>query len=169
MARNPPANVDDMDSVRKITWKRKWLQWVNSLHEVAKVSEFQLYHLSLLGVSQVVLVVKNPPANAGNTRDCGFNPWIRKIPWRRAWQSTQVFLPGESHGLRSLVGQSPWGRKESDTAEHAAHMALTRGANSDSSPGLNEKVGWVLTIYVLTIPQVILTHTKAWESLIWEV
>ena len=59
------------------------------------------------------------------------------------------------------MGQSPRGRKESDTAEHAAHMALTRGANSDSSPGLNEKVGWVLTIYVLTIPQVILTHTKA--------
>ena len=38
-------------------------------------------------------------------------------PWRRKWQPTPVFLPGESHGQRSLVGYSPWGRKESDMAE----------------------------------------------------
>ena len=44
-------------------------------------------------------------------------PWIRKIPWRRKWQPTPVFLPGESHGWRSVVGYSPWGRKESDTTE----------------------------------------------------
>ena len=37
----------------------------------------------------------------------GFDPWIRKIPWRRKWQPTPVFLPGESHGRRSLVGCSP--------------------------------------------------------------
>ena len=43
--------------------------------------------------------------------------WVRKIPWRRAWQPTPVFLPGESHGQRSLEGYSPWGRKESDTTE----------------------------------------------------
>ena len=46
-------------------------------------------------------VVKDPPANAG---DPGFDPWVRKIPWRRKWQSTPVFLPGESHGQRSLAG-----------------------------------------------------------------
>ena len=79
------------------------------------------------------------------TRDCGFNPWV-DIPWRKAGRSTQVFLPGESHGLRSLVGQSPPGQKELDTTEHPAHVALTRGANSDSSPGPNQKVGWVLTV-----------------------
>ena len=60
--------------------------------------------LLLRWASQVVLVVKNPPANAG---DGGFNPWIGKIPWRRVWQHTSVFLPGESHGQRSLVGYSP--------------------------------------------------------------
>ena len=43
--------------------------------------------------------------------------WVRKIPWRRAWQPTPVFLPGESHGQRSLEGWSPWGHKESDTTE----------------------------------------------------
>ena len=47
----------------------------------------------------------------------GFNPWVGKIPWRRKWQPTPVFLPGKSHGLRSLVGYSPRGRKESDTTE----------------------------------------------------
>ena len=47
----------------------------------------------------------------------GFDPWVGKIPWRRKWQSTPVLLPGKSHGQRSLVGYSPWGRKELDTTE----------------------------------------------------
>ena len=38
---------------------------------------------------------------------CGFDPWVRKIPWRRAWQPAPVLLPRESHGQRSLVGYSP--------------------------------------------------------------
>ena len=41
-----------------------------------------------------------------------FNPWVGKIPWRRAWQPPPVFLPGESHGQRSLEGFSPQGHKE---------------------------------------------------------
>ena len=49
----------------------------------------------ILQASQVALVVKNPPANAGDMRHI-FNPWVRKSPWRRAWQSTPVSLPGES-------------------------------------------------------------------------
>ena len=44
----------------------------------------------------------------------GFDPWVRKIPWRKAWHPTPVFLPGESHGQRSLAGCSPWGREESE-------------------------------------------------------
>ena len=47
----------------------------------------------------------------------GFEPWVGKIPWRRKRQSTPVLLPGKSHGQRSLVGYSLWGRKESDTTE----------------------------------------------------
>ena len=47
----------------------------------------------------------------------GFNPWVGKIPWRRKWQPTPVFLLGESHGQRSLVGYGPEGCKESDTTE----------------------------------------------------
>ena len=40
----------------------------------------------------------------------GFNPWVGKIPWRRKWQPSPVFLPGESHGQRNLEGYSPWSR-----------------------------------------------------------
>ena len=57
-----------------------------------------------------MLAVKNLPANAGDIRQ-GFDPWVGKIPWRRKWQPTPVFLPGESHGHRSLAGYSPWGRR----------------------------------------------------------
>ena len=49
--------------------------------------------------------------------DLGFDPWVRKISWRRAWQSTPVFLPGESHGQRIIVGTSPLGHEESDMIE----------------------------------------------------
>ena len=47
----------------------------------------------------------------------GFNPWVRKIPWRREWQPTPVFLPRKSHGQKSLAGYSLWGHKELDMTE----------------------------------------------------
>ena len=52
-------------------------------------------------------------------RRCGFHPWVGKIPCKKKWQPTPVFLLGKSHGQRSLVGHSPWGCKELDTTEHA--------------------------------------------------
>jgi len=55
----------------------------------------------------LLLVVKNPLASAGNIKRLGLDTSIRKIPWRRVWQPTPVFLPGKSHGWRSLVGCSP--------------------------------------------------------------
>ena len=60
--------------------------------------------------SQVALAVKNPPANAGDLSDVGWIPGSGKIPWRRAWQPTPVFLPRESHGQRRVVGYSPKSR-----------------------------------------------------------
>ena len=64
-------------------------------------------------------------------RRCRLGPWVQKIPWRRAWQPTPVFLPGESHGQRSLTGYSPSRHKESDTVE-VTESALTtmRGRSS---------------------------------------
>ena len=58
-------------------------------------------------------MVKNLPA----MRRLGSDPWVRKIPWRRKWQPTPVFLPGKFHGQRSLVGYSPWGHTELDMTE----------------------------------------------------
>ena len=60
---------------------------------------------------------KEPSCQFRRHKGHGFDPWVRKIPWRRAWQPTPVFLPGESYRQRSLAGYSPWGRKESDTTE----------------------------------------------------
>ena len=66
---------------------------------------------------------KKPTCQCRRHRRCGFDPWIKKIPWRRVWKPTPVFLPGESHEQRSLVGYSPGGPKESDMTErlHTAH------------------------------------------------
>ena len=62
-------------------------------------------------MSYVYIVVKSPPASVGDLRDLG------SIPWRRAWPPTPEFLPGESHGQRSLMGCNPWGHTESDVIE----------------------------------------------------
>ena len=67
------------------------------------------HHLGIEGKEDNAMWLSSKACNA---RDPGFNPWVRKIPWRVAWQPTPVLLPGESHGLRSLVGYSPQGRKE---------------------------------------------------------
>ena len=52
-------------------------------------------------------MVKNLPVSAGHIIRCGFDPWVGKNPWRRAWLPTLVFLPGEPHGQRSLEGYGP--------------------------------------------------------------
>ena len=67
--------------------------------------------------SQVVLVVKNLPASVGKRKRCKFDPWVRKIPWKRAWQSTPVVLLGESHGQSSLVSHDPVGHMELNMTE----------------------------------------------------
>ena len=82
--------------------------------------ETWLFKGTFLTVFPVANMVKNLPA----VQKTGFNPWVRKIPWRRKWQSTPVFLPEESHGQRSLVGYSPRDCKESDTTERLILLLL---------------------------------------------
>ena len=55
--------------------------------------------------------------NLSTMQETRVDPWVGKIPWRRKWQPTPVFLPGEFHGQRSLAAYSPWYHKESDTTE----------------------------------------------------
>ena len=79
----------------------------------------------------VLLIAKSFPdgsdgkESACNVGDCGFDPWVMKIPWRREWQSTPVSLPGEFRGQRSLLGYSPGSCIESDTTKHTAHIYIT--------------------------------------------
>ena len=109
------------------------------------------------GPSPVMSVVKNPPANAGDT---GSIPgWIEKIPWRRAWEHTPVFLPGESHGQRSLADCSPWGcrvRRDEriknlravstapglQAGRPTAHMPMCPNRGSKVSPTLSQGLRW---------------------------
>ena len=67
-------------------------------------------------------------ASCLQSRRAGFDPWVGKILWRRKWQPTPVLLPGKSHGWRSVVGYSPWGRKQSDTTERLHLPGATRAA-----------------------------------------
>ena len=87
-----------------------------------------------LGISSAAwtsLMAPTVKASVYNAGDPGSSPGLgRKIPWRRKWQSTPVLLPGESHGQRSLVGNSLWGLKESDTTER-----LQSVSPSGSLPG----------------------------------
>ena len=63
--------------------------------------------------------------SACQCRRHGFDPWFKKIPWSRKWQPSPVFLPGKSHGQRSLMAYSSWGCKESDRTEHTRASAVS--------------------------------------------
>ena len=104
-----------------------WLRW-------SRVTSVELWRFNSnfqMGVSLIAQLVKNLGS--------GVNPWVGKIPWRRKWQPTPVFVPGESHGQRSLVGYSPRGRKESDTTErlhshfHSYHYHLLHESSLNST------------------------------------
>ena len=86
----------------------------------------------------MALVVKNPPADAG-----GLGPWVEKIPWKRAWQPTPVFTPGESHGQRGLAGYSSQGHQKSNTSEVSQHSCVKQTSNTNlpHSVGLSS-VAW---------------------------
>ena len=75
---------------------------------------------------------KEPACNAGDAGDMGSTPGVRKIPWRRAWQPTPVFLPGEPHGQ---VGYGPQGLEESDTTEQLHfHFSLSCFGEGNGNP-----------------------------------
>ena len=77
---------------------------------------------------------KEPICQCRKHKRIRFDPWVGKIPWREAWQPTSVFLPGESHGLRSLVNYSPQGHTDLDTTEVIEHIKILRG--------IFQRLGW---------------------------
>ena len=69
-------------------------------------------------------MVKKSACHCWRLKRLEFDPWVRKIPWSRKWQPTQVFLPVKFHGQRSLADYSPWGRKELDMTEQTHTMKV---------------------------------------------
>ena len=109
------GSTDSMDmSFSKLQEMVKDKQvWRASVHGVAKSRTLLSDWTPTTGGP----VVKNPPANLPAFRGHRFDLWVEKTPWRSKWLPTPVFLPGKSHGQRSLAGYSLWGHKESDTTE----------------------------------------------------
>ena len=70
-----------------------------------------------------------------------FDPWVRKIPWRRTWHPTAIFLPGESRGQRSLAGYSPWDRKELDTTERLNNSCVAWASGATPHGPCRTRVG----------------------------
>ena len=86
-----------------LAWKIPWTEEPGRLQSMGSQSQTRLSNFTFTF----------PGSSDGKESACqlgrpGFDPWIRKIPWRRQWHPTPVLLPGKSHGLRSLVGYSPF-------------------------------------------------------------
>ena len=105
---------------------------------------------------------KEPTCQCRKLKRGGFTPWARKIPGSRKWQLTPVFLPGESHGQRSLVGYSPGDRKELDTSEHT-HI------HTHSCVQLSEDNNWPLLLVMIGYKDQInpftLNNQKMWQNM----
>ena len=91
-------------------------QWNTSLLSLLLLGFFKIMYVDTWA-SQVNQWQNKPACQCRRCQRHSFDPWVGKIPGRRKWQLTLVFLPGESHGQRSLAGYSPWGHKESDTIQ----------------------------------------------------
>ena len=138
----PSIRVFSNESVLCIRWPKYWsfsfsispsnehsglisfrIDWFD-LFAVQGTLKSLLQHLSskasILQCSAFLYIkppVKNPLASVGDFKRPRLDPWVGKIPWRRKWRPTPVFLPGRFHGKRSLMGYSPWVCKELDTTE----------------------------------------------------
>ena len=108
----------------------------------------------------------------------GFNPWVVKILWRRERQPTPVFLPGESHGQRSLVGYSPWCHKESDMTvwltltkvltQYLAHNKCPLNVSRREVDGQSQRYAWNKTEFSLQALSALLLPLFAWEKGTWD-
>ena len=92
------------------------------LNKVKQKKSLNCITASCLGGFQGGASGKEPACQCKRLKRCGFDPWFRKIPWRWAWQPTIVFLPGESHGDRHLVGYSPQNCRAGHDWSDLAHM-----------------------------------------------
>ena len=107
--------------------------WRGRVHRVTKsqtqLKQFRMHTRTYTGGTSG----KEPACQYRRCERCGFNPWVGKIPWRRAWQPTPVFLPGESHAQRSLVGYSPWGQTQ--VSDSTTSMSIAAHTSSSGGRG----------------------------------
>ena len=99
-----------------------WAWGYVDLRHNQNATVFQIIFITVNFQIKVIINYRDFPGGSDKViclqcRRPGFDPWVRKIPWRREWQTTPVFLSGKCHGQRSLPGYSPRGRKESDMTE----------------------------------------------------
>ena len=129
------GNTALLCATEKQDYKGIWLK--ESLSSKCEFTQ----QISTVWWDRCVAVTSNPPPHGGDFpggtsgkelacqcrryKRCGFDPWVRKILWRRAWQPTPLLLPGESHGQRSRAGYSPQGPTELDTTEATWHARRT--------------------------------------------
>ena len=131
MVENLPANAEDLrdsglnpgggngNPLQYYCWENPMNRgaWRTTVHGVAKSwTRLSDFTFSLSFFLQIYLLIELPRWLCGKESACQcrrprFNPWVRKNLWRRKWQPSPVFLPGKSHGERSLVGYNLWGRK----------------------------------------------------------
>ena len=117
-----PPGFPPLSSFKFCTWRFPDINHASLLSIPAHHFSSDLLKLHLLKdilhyQDRASLAAQKIKESAGNTRDLGLDLWIGKIPWGREWQPTLVFLPGESHGQRSLTNYSPWGHKKSGMTE----------------------------------------------------
>ena len=105
-------------------------------------------------------MVEDPPADAGDTGDAGSIPGVGKTHWRRKQQPTPVFLPGKSHGQRSLAGYSPRGHQELNTTERLSiHTHKSIAETTVCSFWRLTKI-WITCLHVTCLHGELLTDTK---------
>ena len=101
---------------------------------------------------------KEPACQCRRCKRWEFNLWVRKIPWRRAWQPSPVFLPGESQGQRNLVGYSPGGRTEGASHNLACHHTPLHTLACPPMP--LHTLTWT---HMLFMPSHVLTHSRTFS------
>ena len=89
-----------------------------------------------------------------------FDPWVENTPWRRKCQSSPVFLPGKSHGQRSLAGYSPWGHKELDTTEQLTHNNISNKIKSPFHVSLKHQILNIRVILIFSIIFNVFNHMR---------
>ena len=98
----------EVDMISQIIFLIKYKHYIKSMLCIIYTILCIIYIYNIMGLPRW-LSGKESTSQYRRLKRCRFNPWVRKIPWRKKWQPTPIFLPEKSHGQGSLAGYSPWG------------------------------------------------------------